>query len=205
MCSSDLLSGSNPGVVRGGAGPIGLGLAGGGTSFFIFQGTSFLPWVRLAGNDVLRPSSGSALSVGKGYAVAFSAKSQTVAKCAWNGAVKHSATHSTAFSNFVYSYVGAQYLADERVGNIALFVQFDRLFSDAELTSLTANPWQIFAPVSRPIYIPVTSTTDPRYARPNSDTSVGAWLPSSGTELFAMVDEATASDADYIYATTATI
>ena len=55
------------------------------------------------------------------------------------------------------------------------------------------------------IYIPVTSTTDPRYARPNSDTSQGSWLPSSGTELFAMVDEATASDADYIYATTATI
>ena len=40
-------------------------------------------------------------------------------------------------------------------------------------------------------------------ARPNTDTTPGAWLPSSGSALYAMVDEVTPDDADYIYATTA--
>jgi hypothetical protein len=37
-----------------------------------------------------------------------------------------------------------------------------------------------------------------QYARPVSDVSVGNWTASSGTDRFAMVDEATADDADYI-------
>lgn len=41
-------------------------------------------------------------------------------------------------------------------------------------------------------------------ARPTSDTVAGAWLPSTGSDLYAMVDEAVADDADYIYATTNT-
>jgi len=40
-------------------------------------------------------------------------------------------------------------------------------------------------------------------ARPVTDTTPGAWLPSAGIDLFAMVDEVVADDADYIYATTA--
>ena len=40
-------------------------------------------------------------------------------------------------------------------------------------------------------------------ARPVTDTTPGAWLPSAGIDLFAMVDEVVANDADYIYATTA--
>lgn len=34
--------------------------------------------------------------------------------------------------------------------------------------------------------------------RPNADTTVGAWTASSGSDLYAMVDETTASDSDYI-------
>ena len=41
-------------------------------------------------------------------------------------------------------------------------------------------------------------------ARPNADTTAGGWLPSTGTSLFAMIDEVVADDTDYIYATTAT-
>jgi hypothetical protein len=40
-------------------------------------------------------------------------------------------------------------------------------------------------------------------ARPVTDTTPGAWLPSAGIYLFAMVDEVVADDADYIYATSA--
>lgn len=44
----------------------------------------------------------------------------------------------------------------------------------------------------------------PRYARPASDVSQGAWSASSGSDLYAMVDEVTSSGSDYIVATTTT-
>lgn len=40
---------------------------------------------------------------------------------------------------------------------------------------------------------------DPRYARPSADLSAGAWLASSGTDLYAMIDEASADATDYIH------
>lgn len=39
-------------------------------------------------------------------------------------------------------------------------------------------------------------------ARPSSDVSAGAWVPSTGSDLWAMLDEETPSDADYISTTT---
>ena len=45
--------------------------------------------------------------------------------------------------------------------------------------------------------------SDPRYARPEGDVTAGNWLPSTGTDLFAMIDEATADSADYIETYTA--
>jgi hypothetical protein len=39
---------------------------------------------------------------------------------------------------------------------------------------------------------------------PVSDVAAGSWLPSSGSDLYAMVDETAYSDTDYIYATSAT-
>jgi len=38
-----------------------------------------------------------------------------------------------------------------------------------------------------------------QYARPDSDVAGGIWSPSSGSDLYAMIDEETASDTDYIY------
>jgi hypothetical protein len=43
-----------------------------------------------------------------------------------------------------------------------------------------------------------------RYARPEADISQGAWTPSTGSDLYAMVDEDPASDTDYISAASAT-
>ena len=39
-----------------------------------------------------------------------------------------------------------------------------------------------------------------RYAYPTADTTAGPWAASTGTDLFAMIDEESASDTDYIYA-----
>jgi hypothetical protein len=45
-------------------------------------------------------------------------------------------------------------------------------------------------------------TTVYTYARPTSDITT-QWTPSTGTDHFALIDETTANDADYIYATAA--
>lgn len=52
------------------------------------------------------------------------------------------------------------------------------------------------------IILPVTVTT--QKLAPVSDVSAGSWTPSSGSDLYAMLDETAYSDADYIYATSAT-
>lgn len=42
-----------------------------------------------------------------------------------------------------------------------------------------------------------------QYARPISDVAAGGWLPSTGIDLYPMIDEPSpASDSDYIYSTT---
>ncbi len=40
-----------------------------------------------------------------------------------------------------------------------------------------------------------------QYARPSSDISAGVWSASTGSDLYAMIDEVSASDSDYIYGT----
>lgn len=52
------------------------------------------------------------------------------------------------------------------------------------------------------IVLPVTVLT--QKLAPVSDVAAGSWLPSTGSDLYAMVDETAYSDADYIYATSAT-
>lgn len=52
------------------------------------------------------------------------------------------------------------------------------------------------------IVLPVTVLT--QKLAPVSDVSAGSWTPSSGTDLYAMLDETAASDTDYIAATSAT-
>jgi hypothetical protein len=39
-----------------------------------------------------------------------------------------------------------------------------------------------------------------RYSYPTADTTAGPWAASSGSDLYAMIDEETPSDTDYIYA-----
>ena len=44
-----------------------------------------------------------------------------------------------------------------------------------------------------------------QYARPASDTAAGGWIPISGSDLYAMLDEEVASDVDYIYCVAETV
>jgi hypothetical protein len=53
-------------------------------------------------------------------------------------------------------------------------------------------------------YVKAVSAVTLTYLRPSADISTGSWTPSTGTSLYAVLDEVTPSDADYILASTAT-
>lgn len=57
----------------------------------------------------------------------------------------------------------------------------------------TSDPWSMFEPKRR--RLPIASVT---IYRPGSDISVSGWTPSTGTDLYACIDETTASDGDFI-------
>jgi hypothetical protein len=61
----------------------------------------------------------------------------------------------------------------------------------------TGNSWTT-SRTNTIVLMTFKSTVTPQKARPVSDTAAGGWTASSGSDLFAMVDEATASDTDYI-------
>ena len=66
----------------------------------------------------------------------------------------------------------------------------DIVGSARSLTTPTIGAWEYAATVTY------------TYARPTSDITT-QWTPSTGTDHYALIDEPTASDADYIYATAA--
>ena len=59
------------------------------------------------------------------------------------------------------------------------------------------------SPVSwgSPVTLIGNTTVTVQYARPTSDVTAGTWTASSGSDLYAMLDETSASDADYIVTT----
>ena len=141
------LEGANPGVMRDGNSLYSPASAGTGTNFCIFQGAgSNRPWVRLNGVDILKPTTGEQLIVNIPSTIAFSVKNASSVKCAWNGKIPHQSTHSTSNAGFDYYWIGAQNVYNETIGGIHLFLHYDRALNDAELVSITTNPWQIFQP-----------------------------------------------------------
>ena len=84
----------------------------------------------------------------------------------------------------------------------ALVLRWGRVLSDAEIVSISANPWQIFEPEEIPLFKPVVTA---QFARPTSDVSAGGWTASTGSDLFAMLDESSANDSDYITTTSASV
>ena len=91
-------------------------------------------------------------------------------------------------------------LATASVAGFIGGVAFGRGLSVSEILSLLANPWQIFEPEEIPLFKPVVTA---QYARPTSDVSAGTWTASTGSDLYAMLDETSANDSDYITTTSA--
>lgn len=85
-------------------------------------------------------------------------------------------------------------------GRIYFAYRWNRALSNNEIKRISDNPYQIFKPVTRTIAL---SGAVVQLLRPDGDISSGAWLPSTGSDLYAMLDETTADDGDYIYTTSA--
>lgn len=107
-------------------------------------------------------------------------------------ATKNSATGNTQISRRTFAAN-----TDSLTGTQALSLLWSRALSDAEIKSISANPWQIFAPLQRRIWVP--GDTVVTIARPGSDITTTGWYgtPDNVTK-YANIDEASASDTDYI-------
>lgn len=89
------------------------------------------------------------------------------------------------------------------LGVVACAMMWDRALSEREARAVMENPWQVFAPL-RQVVLPLpASGAAAQFLSPVSDVSAGGWAPSSGSDLYAMLDESVASDADYIVSATA--
>ena len=84
-----------------------------------------------------------------------------------------------------------------------LLLTFDRALSDAEIKSLSDNPWQIFQPLSQPIYTNNQDIILPSKGYPTKDLSKGLWTGFSenniNSTLSDKIDEDTPDTSDYIY------
>ena len=78
---------------------------------------------------------------------------------------------------------------------IGLTAVWGRALSAAELKSLTLNPWQVFAPLQRNIYIGSASIVS--ITRPSSDITVTGWT-STGANFYDQINEVTYNDTNYI-------
>lgn len=123
-----------------------------------------------------------------------------------DGVLQHTNTVAlTSYSSAAAFALGARQFADDltwdhplrgEVGEVRLY---NRALSAAEA-------WQLYDPLTRwALYTPprrvwAVVTAAVQYARPSADVTDGGWTNEVGsaTDLYASLDEATASDADYI-------
>jgi len=105
---------------------------------------------------------------------------------------------STTQQGFITSILETKRTSSGTVGvAIAGVAATNALVAEQFAKEFNKNPWQIFKPA--PARWSGNSWVSlPTLGRPTSDTSTGQWTPSSGTTLNPMLNEAVASDADFI-------
>lgn len=78
-----------------------------------------------------------------------------------------------------------------------LIAYWNRSLSAQEHASLAANPWQLFAKRSNPIFVGLGPPAITAYY-PGSDISVAGWTSSTGSGLYADIDDVVLNRLDYI-------
>ena len=145
------------------------------------------------------------ISAGSTYHVVFSWRNSNNASWYLNGKNMPFGTTPAPTNNGMITTTapfqfGRIVSGDNLTGSIGMVNIWRRALTDAEAYSRYINRWSMFA-APKGISVSVSSVTY-TYARPSSDVTT-QWTPSSGTSHFALIDEVTYNDADYIYATAA--
>lgn len=97
------------------------------------------------------------------------------------------ATTSASATNVFQSSTGDRQVLTYWAAPVGLVAKWDRYLSDAEINSVSANPWQIFEQPARPLWAPASTIT---VYRPGSDVS-GSWTAVGGASVAAtLADEA---------------
>lgn len=135
VCNNVGFAGGNPGVWRSAS----------LNDFCIFQGSTGLPWMRVNGVDPLKPASGFAITAGRSHTFAFRLRTAVESTFFCDGALRHSATHSTNNAAISFTDVGYQSVSTEALtAGYALVVFWDKALSDGVLNLLTGNPSRLF-------------------------------------------------------------
>lgn len=116
------------------------------------------PWLRISGTDVLRPASGAQWTDGQTINLIVRNKHATRTEAWWDGALRHSATHSSSIPALTgieaIFYLLTNSVADELRGNAVAIRFWSRYLGDAETAELAADhgalyePDQVWVPVS---------------------------------------------------------
>lgn len=116
-----------------------------------------------------------------------------------NGVKSNTVTNSSAqLTYFASSVKFGSNTAPVNAVTFLLVVTWNRILSDVEVTSLSANPWQIFAPISQPIFVDTVAEVI-SITRPSSDVSTSGWTGTpDNTNLYTNINETVASDTSYI-------
>ena len=131
-------------------------------------------------------------------------RATTAGAAIWrDGILQSLATAGALSGNVLYdtgavTTVGNRYASDftTRFSNpLYLVAGVPRALSDAECRAISAEPWCVFAPLQR-VLPPFTASVT--LCRPSGDILTTGWAASSGSDLFAMVDEPVANDSDYV-------
>jgi hypothetical protein len=104
-----------------------------------------------------------------------------------------------------YNASAASWLARNLQGSVEYLYLWDdnRSLDDSGIArSLHEAPYQFLRTHTKRTYFFPSAGGTPQTLRPISDVSAGSWTPSSGSDLYAMLDETTPSDTDYIQSAT---
>ena len=210
-------SGANAGFFRCSA-------AGTGGTWFLQDGSTRRPWVRVNSTDILRPGSGAQWTTGQKLNAIVRFRNASQIEVWWDGRLQHSASHSTsqdaltvASGNAIYAFAvqgqgGGG--AETTTGNWLGYRAWSRYLDDQEMHALARDelalyePRRIWVPVSAGGSVAIAAATETDTAQPiasNQAASVGLASETDTAIAIALTQRATlglASEADTAQALT---
>lgn len=142
-------SGTNPGFWRSQSDEL-------GTTFFIDNGNTRRPWLRVNGTDVIKAASGDQWPSAGYFDILARFSNGKLGDVWWGGQKRHSATtaatqNSQIGSNGVRT-IGRQNTNEYINGQWAAIRFWSKALSDAQCARLTSNAWEFYQPALRGLF-----------------------------------------------------